>query len=142
MGGCLFRIFTLAFKRRVGAQIFNTQDTRIALGWSKWPFNMWPVEISCQTMPMVVPFAAQAFKPGLRSFLQMLSSFDTLWTLRHYGRDTFLQHYPCNSWAENLVSVGLHVAPETRPSFWLNNSLQGVYCFVFGYRHGLGGEYQ
>jgi hypothetical protein len=33
-----------------------------------------------------------------------------------------------------------HVAPETRPSFWLNNSLEGVHCFVFDYSHGLGGE--
>jgi hypothetical protein len=42
MGGCVFSIVALAFKRW-GPQFFNTQDTRIALGWSKWPFNTWPV---------------------------------------------------------------------------------------------------
>jgi hypothetical protein len=30
-----------------------------------------------------------------------------------------------------------HVAPETRPSYWSNNSLQGLHCFVFEYSHGL-----
>ena len=29
-------------------------------------------------------------------FFKSFSSFDTLWTLRHYGRNIFLQHYRRN----------------------------------------------
>ena len=52
-----------------------------------------------------------------------------------------LNHLECFVIPQSKLLATEHVAPETRPSFSSNNSLEGAHYFVFGYGHGLGGEY-
>src|SRR2546423_211922 len=52
-----------------------------------------------------------------------------------------LNHPECFVISQSKPLATEHVAPETHPSFWSNNSLGGAHCFVFDYGHGPGGEY-
>ena len=42
-----------------------------------------------------------------------------------------LNHLECFVIPQSKPLATEHVAPETRPSFWSNNSLEGVHYFVF-----------
>jgi hypothetical protein len=51
-----------------------------------------------------------------------------------------LNHLECFVIPQSKPLVTEHVAPETGPSFWSNNSPEGAHCFVFDYGYGLGGS--